>query len=92
MANEHRQKWRPQKVAAETGFSVATVMRALKSDPPKLKGYCVGPFGPWYCDPADVQEWVESMANTNDSTKAERAEQQAEHAARARAGKQGVSA
>lgn len=53
-----------RQASEHTGLPMRTIARAAKAPRPRLRGYKVSEFGPWFFTRADLDAWVESMDNT----------------------------
>lgn len=67
-----------------TGMPRAAILRAAKAEPPRLRSFKAGPFGPYYFAKSDLSAWMAAMAT---SAEAPTDPQAVEHAAHARASK-----
>lgn len=69
---DHEQKFRIDWVEQYSGMPRPAILRAVKSNPPRLTAYAAGPFGPYYFTKSDVDAWLASMkitaAATNDES------------------------
>lgn len=52
-----------QEASAYSGMSTHQISYAAKCDPPRLRGYKVSEFGPWFFTASDLDAWLDSLRN-----------------------------
>ncbi len=51
-----------REASAYTGMPTGTISYAAKCDPPRLRSFKSGSFGPYWFDKSDLDVWVAGMA------------------------------
>ena len=50
-----------REASAYTGLPTGTIAYAAKSDPPRLRSFRSGPFGPYWFEKSDLDAWLSDM-------------------------------
>jgi hypothetical protein len=80
-------KMNTREAAEYTGMTAAQITRAAKSEPPRLRAFKAGKFGPYFYSESDLNEWMASMDTANPANRTRDRQATDAHAAHARAAK-----